>query len=89
MHCEKNIAEILLCTLLGEIDRPKSREDMQTQGIRSHLHLQPMQMVSVCIEPGRSTNISEDYTGFEVPNKLRWKLKQQDSKQQATGNENS
>jgi len=41
MHCEKNICEIFLRTLLGETDGPKSREDMRARGIRPHLHLQP------------------------------------------------
>ena len=41
MHCEKNICDILLRTLLGEIDGPKSREDMRARGIRPHLHLVP------------------------------------------------
>jgi len=41
MHCEKNVCDILLRTFLGEIDGPKSREDLKTRGIRPHLHLQP------------------------------------------------
>jgi len=41
MHCEKNICEIFLRTLLGETDGPKSREDMRVRGIRPHLHLVP------------------------------------------------
>ena len=40
MHCEKNICDILLRILLGETDGPKSREDLRSRGIRSHLHLQ-------------------------------------------------
>ena len=40
MHCEKNVCENLLKTLFGETDDAKSREDMQTRGIRPHLHLQ-------------------------------------------------
>lgn len=40
MHCEKNVCEIFLRTLLGETDGPKSRDDMRSRGIRAHLHLQ-------------------------------------------------
>jgi len=40
MHCEKNICDILLRTLFGETDGPKSREDLRARGIRPHLHLQ-------------------------------------------------
>jgi len=41
MHCEKNVCNILLRNLLGEIDGPKSREDLQVREICPHLHLQP------------------------------------------------
>ena len=41
MHCEKNLCEVLLRTLFGETDGPKSREDMRARGICSHLHLVP------------------------------------------------
>ena len=41
MHCEKNVCENLIRTLLGETDGVKSREDLRVHGIRRHLHLQP------------------------------------------------
>ena len=41
MHCEKNLCEIFICTLFGETNGVKCREDMQARGIRRHLHLQP------------------------------------------------
>lgn len=41
MHCEKNVCENFLRTLLGENDGAKSREDLRVRGIRGHLHLQP------------------------------------------------
>lgn len=40
MHCEKNVCENLIRTLLGETDGIKSRKDMRVRGIRPHLHLQ-------------------------------------------------
>ena len=39
MHCEKNLAENILKTVMGEKDTPAVRADMQARGIRPHLHL--------------------------------------------------
>ena len=39
MHCEKNLAENILKTVMGEKDTPAVRVDMQARGIRPHLHL--------------------------------------------------
>jgi hypothetical protein len=41
MHCEKNLCENLLRTLLGKTDNPRTREDMMEMGIREELWLQP------------------------------------------------
>jgi hypothetical protein len=41
MHCEKNLAENILRTTMGEKDTLAVRADMQARGIRPHLHLQP------------------------------------------------
>lgn len=42
MHCEKNLCENVLKTLMGEKDKPQTRVDMQRRGIRQHLWLQPV-----------------------------------------------
>jgi hypothetical protein len=41
MHCEKNLCENILQTLMGETDYPRAREDMQDMGIREELWLRP------------------------------------------------
>jgi hypothetical protein len=41
MHCEKNLCENILRTLMGEMDYCREREDMQEMGIRKELWLQP------------------------------------------------
>jgi len=42
MHTKKNVCENILKTLLGEKDKPATRADMQSRGIRQHLWLQPV-----------------------------------------------
>jgi len=39
MHCEKNIAENLLLTLLGIKDGPAVRHDMKEAGCKTSLHI--------------------------------------------------
>jgi len=41
MHCEKNVCDNILKTLLGEKDNAATRVDMEQRGIRPHLWLQP------------------------------------------------
>jgi hypothetical protein len=41
MHCEKNLCENLLRTLLGMNDSPESRVDAEDLGIREEIWLQP------------------------------------------------
>ena len=41
MHCEKNLYENILRTLLGETDYCRGREDMQEMDIREELWLRP------------------------------------------------
>jgi hypothetical protein len=41
MHCEKNLYENLLRTLLGETDNTRAREDMMDMEIREELWLRP------------------------------------------------
>jgi hypothetical protein len=41
MHCEKNLCENILRTLMDETDHCRGREDMQEMGIREELWLQP------------------------------------------------
>jgi len=41
MHCEKNFAENVLKTVIGEKDSIKVRQDMQRQKIKPHLSLTP------------------------------------------------
>jgi hypothetical protein len=43
MHCEKNLSENMLKTVLGSKDSYGSREDMQEHGIRRDLWLEPSQ----------------------------------------------
>ena len=40
MHCEKNIAENIVKTTMGDKDSPVVRADMQVRNIQPHLHLQ-------------------------------------------------
>jgi hypothetical protein len=41
MHCEKNFAENIMKTLLGNKDTTAIRKDLQAKGLRPHLWLQP------------------------------------------------
>jgi hypothetical protein len=41
MHCEKNLCENIVKTLMGENDYARGREDMKEMGIREELWLQP------------------------------------------------
>ena len=42
MHCEKNLSEFFLKTMLGEKDTLAVRADLQARGIRPHLHLRSL-----------------------------------------------
>jgi hypothetical protein len=37
MHCEKNLTENIIMTLLGDKDTLAIRKDLRTRGIRQHL----------------------------------------------------
>lgn len=39
MHCEKNLCENIMRTILGEADYPRGRRDMEEMGIRPELWL--------------------------------------------------
>jgi len=76
MHCEKNLCENLMRTLLGEMDGVKSREDMRVKGIRSYLHLQQNAdglsyfmhaRRTLCIDQRRMTRVFCNFGRFEVP----------------------
>jgi hypothetical protein len=41
MHCEKNLCENIVQTILGDNDYAKGREDMKEMGIREELWLHP------------------------------------------------
>jgi hypothetical protein len=42
MYCEKNVCKNILKFLIGKKDMPQVRNNMEERGIRSHLHLQPL-----------------------------------------------
>jgi len=42
MHCAKNLLENILKTTLEEKETSAVRTDMQAQGIRPHLYMQPL-----------------------------------------------
>jgi hypothetical protein len=62
MHCEKNLYENLLRTLLGETDNTRAREDMMDMEIREELWLRPRSFYKttsyLCNEPDREARIS-------------------------------
>jgi len=47
MHCEKNLCENILKTLMAMNDNPGSRQDAQNLGIREEIWLQPSTQVNV------------------------------------------
>ena len=72
MHCEKNIANNIMKTAMGDKDFPAVRADIQARNIRPHLHLQMVGPNNDRVYMLDATYVLLHFEVFDDPNSLCW-----------------